>query len=145
MGLLSNKRLEVERVNGKTQVHVVEEFTALGTLAALGVWALVWYHGSTIFEAIAAAGTAALVSILVLVILRCALRLMSEGMGAARPMQAPRRREALPQGRAHRVRTALRETAPRPALPHQLRALLHRALSLLPVETPWRHATTPTA
>lgn len=81
MGLLSNKRLEVERVNGKTQVHVVEEFTALGTLAALGVWALVWYHGSTIFEAIAAAGTAALVSILVLVILRCALRLMSEGMG----------------------------------------------------------------
>ena len=131
MGLITHKVKQYDNKSG-TLYHYVDDFTTLGWVLVLALFAFLWHFGWDILRAIVAALTSAAFSVIVLVILRCALRVLSEGAAQLVPCVRPRRRQALPLGGTRAERAPLWEAQAGGAVYRELRALLHWSVHQLP-------------
>ena len=113
MGLITHK---VKQYDDRTYstYHYVTDFTAFGALLVIAFVVFLWYFGESILEAIISALTSAVFSLIVLVILRRALRVMSEGTKQLVPCVRPDGTKLFPW--AARVQNALLFGKRRPTL-----------------------------
>lgn len=104
MGLITHKVKQYDNKSG-TLYHYVDDFTTFGWILVLALFAFLWHFGWDILRAIVAALTSAAFSVIVLVILRCALRVLSEGAAQLVPCVRPDGGKLFPW--AARVQNAL--------------------------------------
>ena len=113
MGLITHKVKQYDD-RSYTTYHYVTDFTTFGALLVIAVVVFLWYFGESILEAIISTLTSAVFSLIVLVIMRCALRVMSEGAKQLVPCVRPDGTKLFPW--AARVQNALLFGKRRPTL-----------------------------